>query len=133
MQPMCSQQIDQVSHCTMFFLNLQSQLRLYHWQTKSYARHKASDKLISKIVELSDTFIETFIGATGVRPKAFPEVQHVLQDMSDACVIDYLHVIEDFLIRDVQILVEHNTALESLRDDLLGAVYQALYMFSLSC
>ena len=33
-------------------LELSAQIKLYHWQTKSYARHKASDSLFSEMNDL---------------------------------------------------------------------------------
>ncbi len=53
------------------FKNLQqvSQIKLFHWQTKSYAEHKALDKLFSGLVELSDNLVESCMGKYG-RPQA---------------------------------------------------------------
>ena len=44
------------------FLQFPSQVKLYHWQTTSYPRHKASDSLVSGIQELIDQFVETYQG-----------------------------------------------------------------------
>jgi len=42
-----------------FFLTIQNQLKIYHWQTESHAEHKALDKTYNKFTDLSDKFIET--------------------------------------------------------------------------
>ena len=41
------------------------QLHVYHWQTKSYARHKASDQLLGELTEFIDEFMETYFGKYG--------------------------------------------------------------------
>ena len=39
------------------FFTLRQQIKLLHWQTKSYARHKASGHLYDDIDKLIDQFI----------------------------------------------------------------------------
>ncbi len=41
------------------FLCMQSQLRVWHWQTNSYAEHKALGKLYESLDGLVDDFVET--------------------------------------------------------------------------
>ena len=52
----------------LHFLEFQNMIKLYHWMTLSYARHKASDQLFSELSENIDKFVETYIGIYG-RPK----------------------------------------------------------------
>ena len=47
------------------FLSIQSQLKVLHWQTKSYAEHKAFGKLYDALDGLFDTFIEVYMGKYG--------------------------------------------------------------------
>ena len=35
-----------------FFLGLQCQIKIMHWQTKGYARHKALDETLSELQDL---------------------------------------------------------------------------------
>jgi len=51
-------------------LTVQNQLRVYHWQTKSYAEHKALGKLYESLDGLTDQFIETLAGTKGGVPSA---------------------------------------------------------------
>ena len=39
-------------------LEFSAQVKLYHWQTKVYARHVASDKLFGEINSLIDQFVD---------------------------------------------------------------------------
>ena len=44
------------------FFNMTSMIKLYHWQTKIYARHKATDNLHSELLSSIDKFIEVYMG-----------------------------------------------------------------------
>ena len=39
-----------------FFFGLRDQIKLYHWQTTSYARHKATDDVIKELDGNIDSF-----------------------------------------------------------------------------
>jgi len=49
-------------------LILRNQVKLYHWQTFSFGRHKATDELVSSLDDNIDKFTEAFMGRYG-RPK----------------------------------------------------------------
>lgn len=122
---------DPVSRCTLFFLSLQSQLRMYHWQTKSYARHKASDKLITKIVELSDSFVEAHIGSQGgSRPRATPGMVWGLKNLDDQEILKYLDTVVTFLTMEVPGFVNRDPSLLNIRDEMLSCIHQTRYLFT---
>ena len=45
-----------------FFFTMRDQIKLYHWSTVSYARHKATDEVIERLDKNIDRFTEVFIG-----------------------------------------------------------------------
>ena len=47
------------------------QLHLLHWQTTSYAEHKALGKLYEYVQDFKDGVIEKLMGYTGKRPGAY--------------------------------------------------------------
>jgi DNA-binding ferritin-like protein len=47
------------------------QLHLLHWQTKSYAEHKALGKLYEYVQDFKDGVIEKIMGYTGKRPGVY--------------------------------------------------------------
>lgn len=49
----------------------QEQLHLLHWQTTSYAQHKALGKLYEYVQDFKDGLIEKLMGYTGKRPGIF--------------------------------------------------------------
>src|SRR6056300_1477720 len=54
-----------VSFVAMKALLHSSQIKLLHWQTKSYAEHKALDDLFNGIVNLQDELVEVIMGKYG--------------------------------------------------------------------
>ena len=46
------------------FLTVRTQIKLYHWQTQRYARHKATDRFIETFEPLVDRFVEAAQGIT---------------------------------------------------------------------
>jgi hypothetical protein len=48
-----------------FFLGLQVQIKINHWQTKKHSRHEAFGSYYDKINELIDMYVEAAIGKHG--------------------------------------------------------------------
>jgi hypothetical protein len=46
-------------------MGLQVQMKINHWQTKGYARHKAFGKFHDVMGDLIDTFVESAMGKYG--------------------------------------------------------------------
>jgi len=107
------------------------QVKLYHWQTTSFSRHKATDTLFADIVALSDTFIETFIGRYK-RPQ-FPEGLDIsIQEISDADAVTFLQEFANFLRKELPKYLKSSDAdLLNIRDEMLGKINQTLYLFTL--
>jgi hypothetical protein len=51
-----------VNHLVNYVLKSTLQIKLLHWQTKSYSEHKALDKLFNSFVDLSDGLVESVMG-----------------------------------------------------------------------
>lgn len=66
----------------------QLELKMYHWKTCIYARHKASDKLIKSLLNFVDLFVESFMGKFE-RVKTPKEI-HLRTDITDKNVISKL-------------------------------------------
>jgi DNA-binding ferritin-like protein len=49
------------------FLSVLNIVKVYHWKTYSYATHKATDKLYSKLGDNIDRFMEVLLGKMGNR------------------------------------------------------------------
>ncbi len=52
---------------TVVFLEMLLMVKLFHWKTTSYATHKATDELYTKLNGNIDSFIEVLLGKSGSR------------------------------------------------------------------
>ena len=110
---------------------LQHQLKLHHWQTRSYARHKALDKFLKAYAPLLDMFVESYQGALRRRVRLAPAYALELHNLSDAEAVAYVESFECFLNSVVPEAVAGFPDLLNIRDEMLGHVHQLLYLCSL--
>lgn len=54
-----------IAEFTLRILACQTVTQLAHWQTESYAEHQALGEFYEKLPELTDKFVESYIGAFG--------------------------------------------------------------------
>jgi hypothetical protein len=114
------------------FLEYSALIKLYHWNTQSYSRHKASDQLYADIQAGMDKFVEIYIGIYG-RKDVFrgklPVIE--LRILTDKEANTLLDNIAKFLETDIPKYVKE-TDLLNIRDEILGNVNQTKYLFTLS-
>lgn len=121
-----------------YFLKLRNTLKVYHWLTLSYPRHKASDALIAEIDTLSDKFVEVYIGRYGRdvqrSSKASSKNMSIpLPFLKEDEVEDYLIEARDWLTQKLpNMLKKNDTELFNIRDELISSINQSLYLFKLS-
>lgn len=113
-------------------LLLRNQVKLYHWQTFEYSRHKATDKLVEKLDESIDKFTEVFMGKYG-RPHFTPKNSTLkLHDITDKKAINTLNDCVNYLITELpKKLKKTDTDLLNIRDEILADINQARYLFTL--
>lgn len=112
-----------------FFIHLQQQFRTLHWETKSYARHKAYGDIYGSLDDLIDTFMETHMGKYG-RPK-FDTISIELKSMKNIKVNDFIGESVDFLNGLTEKLSEKDTDLLNIRDEMLGELNKLKYLLTL--
>ena len=112
-------------------LELSTQIKLYHWQTKVYARHVASDTLFHDINKLIDKFVEIYIGKNE-RPHLQGKTNILkLENYSDAAMVEYLHKMIKYLQDKLPTLIDKkDTDLLNIRDEMLGLINNTLYLFT---
>jgi hypothetical protein len=116
-----------------FFLEMRNQIKLYHWQTHSYARHKATDEAVSSLDSNIDKFVEVYIGKYG-RPKlAGKNASFHLENLTDkkavAFVKECIKILQGPLVKDLK--PETDSDLFNIRDEMLSDLNQLLYLFGL--
>lgn len=119
---------------TVVFFEMLLMVKLFHWKTYSYATHKATDKLYSKLNEDMDSFIEILLGKTGVRIDLTGKKNIRLIDLASPEALK--REIEGF--KGYLVSLNSNKAMESMsnsdlfniRDTILGDMNQFLYLLT---
>ncbi len=109
-------------------IQFQQQLRIFHWQTESYAQHKAFGKIYESLDGLVDSFVETYMGKFG-RAKPTLTYHIELKSLNGNVVND---VIDGFIgYLDGMSNENLSTDLLNIRDSILGEVHTLKYLLSL--
>ena len=116
------------------FLEVLNQVKLYHWRTRKYSEHKATDELYERLGGHIDRFVEVLLGKDGSRMP----LKHTLTVYDG---VDSTGALRRKLGDFVRFLGELDRMLDaagrdsdllSIRDDILSDVNQFLYLLSLS-
>lgn len=127
----------EVSVIVSTFLDMLNTVKLYHWKTKCFAAHKASDELYGTLNEKVDEFVEVMLGKAelGGRAKLLnvPDLKLTLVSNDDVF-RKQIEVYKTFLLNMSMGLgsVPANTDLLAIRDEILAALNQFLYLQSLN-
>lgn len=115
-----------------FFLHLRDQIKLYHWQTRVYSRHIATDKILEKLDKSIDSYVEIYIGKYG-RPKLSGKNASItLQNISEAGAVRLVTAAIKYLQGALtKTLKPSDTDLMNIRDEIVGDLNQLLYLFTL--
>lgn len=112
-------------------LKIQNQLRIYHWQAKSFAQHEAFGKAYKEIDSLIDDFVESYIGRHGGSNEISVTYKFELTSFND----DYSKFVEDckqFFTDMSSELSDTETELLNLRDEMLGIFTKLEYLLRLT-
>ena len=115
----------------LYFFELQLNIKLYHWTTESYSNHKTTNKLLEKLSDLIDSFIEKYMGAFS-RPVMKIGSNVSIQNMTKTKYIKLLKQAQDYLRGDLEKIISKNTELLNIRDEVLAELDQALYFATLN-
>ena len=114
-----------------FLMELQNQTKINHWQTKSYARHKAFDELFSNLIDLTDTFAETAMGKYGRFKLEDDDKTINLVNLSELDLKEMLETSKDALIQWSDEFDPKDTDILNIRDEILGLLNQITYLLTL--
>jgi DNA-binding ferritin-like protein len=99
-----------------FFLGLQNQFKILHWQTKGYARHKAFGEIYETLDGLIDEYVEICMGKHG---------RFALDNSTNTIQMNNLSGFSGELSQ------ERDTDLLNLRDEMLGSLNKLAYLLTL--
>jgi DNA-binding ferritin-like protein len=118
----------------IMFLQMLNTVKLYHWKTKSYAQHKATDELYGNLNTNIDSFVEIMLGKSGGRINLTQQKTIPLLDYTN--VSDFTKEVnkyKQFLIEmntDYILNITNNSDLLNIRDELLGNLNQFTYLLT---
>jgi hypothetical protein len=113
-------------------LTLQNQLKIHHWQTKSYAEHKALGRAYDEFSGLIDEFVEVFMGKYG-RVESKNGFNIELANYKDISATDFADKYIDYLVNELpKSLEESDTDLFNIRDEMLAQLNKLKYLLTLS-
>ena len=113
-------------------LTLRNQVKVYHWQTMSYSRHKATDDLVSSLDGNIDKFVEVYMGKYGAPRFTARNGKFMVHDAEDKRAASLLKSGVAWLSRDLpKFLKKDDTDLLNIRDEILADINQALFLFKL--
>ena len=111
-------------------------VKLFHWKTTSFATHKATDELYTKLNANIDSFIEIILGKTGSRIDLLsnPERKFKLIDLTNQEAFKReIEAFKGYLVSlndNKGMLSMNNTDLFNIRDTILGDLNQLLYLLT---
>lgn len=120
------------AHIAHVLLGIRTQVKVYHWNTFSYARHKASDDLTSSLDDHIDKFMEIYIGKYA-RPTYNASNKITLRNYDDNRMKTFIGDCIKWFMTDLPKMLNPvvDTDLMNLRDEIVGDLNQILYLFSL--
>jgi hypothetical protein len=119
---------------TLVFLEVLLMIKLFHWKTKSYPTHKATDELYEKFNGNMDRFIEVLLGKTDTRIEMTNKKNFKLIDCNSKLeLINHMNNFKKYLVNlDTNKAIDsmRNSDLFTIRDEILADVNQFLYLLT---
>ena len=115
-----------------FFFQLREQLKLYHWQTYLFARHKATDDVIKSLDEHIDLFVEVYMGKYGrpsiTRTTNVVQIKNMTEKTAIKFVKDCLAHLTGAFTKSIKAM---DTDLLNIKDEMVAELHKLLYLFTL--
>jgi hypothetical protein len=109
---------------------IRNQVKLYHWQTKQFSRHTATDALTTALDLNIDAFVESYMGRYG-RPKVSGSIK--LHNFSESAATAFVAKETKYLETDLpRTIGKTDTDLLNLRDTILAELTKVSYLFTLT-
>ncbi len=111
-------------------IEFQNQIKILHWQTNSYTRHKIYDKIYNKLGELIDDFVEVY---QGKYPKLeFSDITFKIIGLDTIKLNDYIIKFINVLLTELpKQLDKTDTDLLNIRDEILSITHKLKYLCTL--
>ena len=110
-------------------LTIRNQIKLYHWQTKQFARHTATDALTLTLDTNIDAFVESYMGRYG-RPTVSGSIK--LHNFTEAAAKSFVAKQSKYLQSELPKKIgKEDSDLLNIRDTILADLTKVSYLFTL--
>jgi DNA-binding ferritin-like protein len=112
-----------MENCALFLatmLHSATNTHFFHWSTDSYAKHKAFAKYYDSIIDLTDTFAESYMGKYG-KFTVFPSVYHQPKDP-----IRYMESLQSF-VKEARQDLPQDSELQNIIDEIADLINSTTY------
>jgi len=113
------------------FLTIQNQIKVLHWQTTSYAAHKALGKAYDQLDDLMDQFVEVYAGGDRgiLKVDSLSTKCHGIEAVKP---MDFIDSVEKFISGKLsESIPEERTDLHNIKDEMLSVVNHTRYLLNL--
>lgn len=125
--------IDIKTEIVVKFLNMLNTVKLFHWNTKSFSQHKATDELYGELNSHIDKFVEVLLGKKEDRINLLEQNITLFNKYTTEDFKQKLYEYRDYLTNMENILEQKmNTDLLNIRDEILASINQTIYLFTLN-
>ena len=113
------------------FMEMLNCIKVFHWQTSSYAKHKASNKLYKDLNENIDKFVETLLGKNNDKIHHLEKRLVLYNECTTGSdniknrVFEFCEFLEDM---NMYFDKDKDSDILSIRDDILGNLNKFLYL-----
>lgn len=125
--------MSKIGQIALYLTIMRDKIKFYHWSTKSYSRHIASDTLVTSLTANMDRFVEVMSGSEGKKLTIPSGFKYTMTIETDTSIVKELKSYRDWLIEKLPTYLENfNTELMNIRDEMLADVNNTLYLFTLN-
>lgn len=114
---------------TSTLLGFVMQVHVMHWLTTSYSQHKTLGDLYDGIHDLTDSFMEAYIGKYG---RNIPTNSASVINYNTSNTNEVISAFEAFLVSLTNELDPTDTDLLNIRDEMLALVHSSQYFLTLN-
>ena len=114
---------------TEYFLCLISQTLLFHWCTPKYSHHIALDKVLSRLQEHIDKFVEIYLARFNKQPvKPFNVKMTATSNCSD--LVGYYET-QIKTLKKIKTSLKDSTELQGIVEGMIADIIQCIYLLKL--
>lgn len=116
----------------LLLLQLQNQMKIYHWQTELHSRHISSDMFLKSFTDKFDKLIEAYQGRYGIVTVGDKKTSIKIDDLGDKEMKSFLTKTRKELLEMSSELFnkKEDGSLINLMDEIIESIDVTLYLFN---